>query len=114
MKVLCLLLLTALLGCSQQPVRAQYLRFHGGTGLPAQFWWDASVDTVDSYIVYCGLSSGTYTLSHDFGNTTAGKASDVGLTEGLTYYCVARSVASGVEGADSNEITICLLGGRSC
>lgn len=76
-----------------------------GTGIPPQMLWAAAVD-VDSYIIYCGTSTGTYNQSDDVGNVLYVKIADttLSLTPGTDYYCAVRSVADAVESEDSNEV----------
>lgn len=111
-RLLIILLMLLGCGCSQQPVRAQYIRFHGGTGLPAQFWWDVSSDpAAEKYTVKCGPSTGSYNQSQDVAlgacGTTACAVKDsiMTLTAGSTYYCAVTVTVDGTESDPSNEIT---------
>lgn len=89
-------------------------RLRSGTGLYAEWAWEDS-ETVDSFIVYCGLSAGgARTISHDYGNVLRGNLVDQGLVDGVTYYCVVRAVLGGIESEDSNEISVCVIGRFFC
>ncbi len=65
--------------------------------------WNASTDSsVTGYKVHYGPSSGGYTNSVTFGNTTTGTIPN--LQEGVTYYFAATSSDGNTESDFSNEI----------
>jgi len=65
--------------------------------------WDASSGVVDGYKVYVGTQSGNYTIVK---NTTTRQylLSDLGLTEGTTYYAVVKGYNIVGESMPSNEV----------
>ncbi len=67
--------------------------------------WDASTGDVSGYIIYYGLSQGSYPFSEDVENVTQYSLNDFSLTEGTTYYFVVRAYNASGESGDSNITT---------
>jgi hypothetical protein len=70
--------------------------------------WDVNLDpTVTGYVLYYGVTPGTYSTTVDVGNVTAW--TQAGLTDGQQYYfAVAAYNGTGVVSSPSNEVTTTL------
>ena len=66
---------------------------------------DGAALTPAGYKIYCGTSTGVYTITQDVGNMAEVKTSDF-LPTNATYFCAATVYDSlGVESAYSNEVS---------
>lgn len=70
--------------------------------------WTASTDTVDGYNVYRGLIAGQETLKLNNAVIVGTTFVDESALVGNSFY-IARSVAGGVESANSNEVSTVIL-----
>ena len=67
--------------------------------------WNASTGDVSGYIIYYGLSEGSYSYSLDAGDVTQYALSNLSLSEGMTYYFIVRAYNPFGESGDSNITT---------
>ena len=70
--------------------------------------WTASTDTVDGYNLYRGIVAGQETLKLNTAIIVGTTFTDESPLVGTSFY-VARSVAGGVESANSNEVSTVIL-----
>jgi PKD repeat protein len=68
------------------------------------FAWDYTASGAAGFVLYCGTSSGNYTIRSDAGNAV--NYTQRGLTEGARYYCAVTAYDAGrAESGFSNEVS---------
>jgi hypothetical protein len=67
--------------------------------------WDYTASGAAGFVLYCGVTHGSYSIRVDVGNTTTYTLG--GLTAGVTYYCAATAYdAAKRESVYSSEVTL--------